>query len=75
MGWVHCDNTLLQTGGIGDWASHKLEHELSALYDIAHGAGLAIVFPAWMKYALAHGGEAKLAQFARAGVRCAGQRR
>lgn len=65
--WAGClaHNTLLQTGRVGDWASHKLEHELSALYDIAHGAGLAIVFPAWMKYALAHGGEAKLAQFGR----------
>ena len=64
--WAGClaHNTLFQTGRVGDWASHKLEHELSALYDIAHGAGLAIVFPAWMKYALAHGGEAKLAQFA-----------
>ena len=63
--WAGClaHNTLFQTGRVGDWASHKLEHELSALYDIAHGAGLAIVFPAWMKYALAHGGEAKLAQF------------
>ncbi len=43
-------NNLLDTGRIGDWASHKIEHELSAIYDIAHGAGLAIVFPAWMKY-------------------------
>lgn len=59
-------NTLLQTGRVGDWASHKIEHELSALYDIAHGAGLAIIFPAWMKYVLP-GGEAKLKQFA---VRC-----
>ncbi len=57
-------NTLLQTGRIGDWASHKLEHELSALYDIAHGAGLAIVFPAWMKYTLPRGGAGELAQFA-----------
>ena len=57
-------NTLLQTGCIGDWASHKLEHELSALYDIAHGAGLAIMFPAWMKYVLPRGGEKKLSQFA-----------
>ncbi len=57
-------NTLLDTGRIGDWASHKLEHELSALYDIAHGAGLAIVFPAWMKFVLENGGEKKLAQFA-----------
>ena len=43
-------NNLLDTGRIGDWASHQIEHELSALYDIAHGAGLAIVFQAWMKY-------------------------
>lgn len=34
----------------GDWSSHMLEHSVSAFYDIAHGAGLAIVFPAWMKY-------------------------
>ena len=34
----------------GDWASHQIEHSVSAYYDIAHGAGLAIVFPAWMKY-------------------------
>ncbi len=34
----------------GDWASHSIEHSLSALYGVAHGAGLAIVFPAWMKY-------------------------
>lgn len=33
----------------GDWATHVLEHELSAYNDIAHGAGLAIMFPAWMK--------------------------
>lgn len=41
------------TCGVGrteDWASHGLEHELSALYDVAHGAGLAVIFPAWMKY-------------------------
>ena len=64
--WTGClaHNTLLETGRIGDWASHKLEHELSALYDIAHGAGLAIVFPAWMKYVLTRGGAGKLRQFA-----------
>jgi len=43
-------NGLLDTGRIGDWASHALDHELSALFDIAHGAGLAIMFPAWIKY-------------------------
>jgi len=64
--WTGClaHNTLFQTGRVGDWASHKLEHELSALYDIAHGAGLAIVFPAWMKYVLPRGGAKKLSQFA-----------
>ena len=43
-------NNLLDTGRVGDWASHMIEHELSAIYDIAHGEGLAIIFPAWMKY-------------------------
>ena len=43
--------------GVGreqDWSSHNLEHELSALYDCAHGAGLAVVFPAWMEYNMHH---------------------
>ncbi|MBR3842510.1 MAG: iron-containing alcohol dehydrogenase [Christensenellaceae bacterium] len=40
----------LGVGKIGDWASHNIEHELSAFNDVAHGAGLAIVFPAWMRY-------------------------
>jgi len=43
-------NGFLDTGRIGDWASHALDHELSALFDLAHGAGLAIIFPAWIKY-------------------------
>lgn len=43
-------NGLLGKGREEDWASHGIEHELSGIYDIAHGAGLAIVFPAWMKY-------------------------
>jgi alcohol dehydrogenase YqhD (iron-dependent ADH family) len=43
-------NNLLSTGRIGDWASHAIEHELSALFDIAHGAGLSIIFPAWITY-------------------------
>ena len=37
-----------------DWASHAMEHELSAVYDCAHGAGLAVVFPAWMTYNMKH---------------------
>jgi alcohol dehydrogenase YqhD (iron-dependent ADH family) len=43
-------NGLLDTGRIGDWASHALDHELSALFELAHGAGLAIIFPAWLRY-------------------------
>jgi alcohol dehydrogenase YqhD (iron-dependent ADH family) len=43
-------NNLLSTGRVGDWASHGIEHELSALFDIAHGAGLSIIFPAWIIY-------------------------
>ncbi|MBU3086998.1 iron-containing alcohol dehydrogenase [Clostridium gasigenes] len=47
-------NDSLSMGRIGDWASHDIEHELSGIYDIAHGAGLAIIFPAWMKYVYKH---------------------
>ena len=43
-------NDLLGTGRVGDWGAHNIEHELSALYDVPHGAGLAAVFPAWMRY-------------------------
>jgi len=43
-------NNLLDQGREGDWASHDIEHEISGIYDLAHGAGLSIVFPAWMKY-------------------------
>ena len=43
-------NGLLGTGRAQDWSSHVIEHELSAHYDIPHGAGLAIVFPAWIKH-------------------------
>ncbi len=46
-----------------DWGSHMIEHELSAKYDVSHGAGLAVVFPAWMKYVYAHRPEL-FAQFA-----------
>jgi len=42
-------NGLLACGKITDWATHMLEHELSAYYDLNHGAGLAILFPNWMK--------------------------
>lgn len=57
-------NGLLGTGREEDWASHGIEHELSAYYGIAHGAGLAIIFPAWMKYVYGQDIE-RFAQFAR----------
>ena len=47
-------NDLLSTGRQGDFASHMIEHELSAINDVAHGAGLAIILPAWMKYVYKH---------------------
>lgn len=43
-------NGLIGMGREEDWASHDIEHELSAIYDIAHGTGLSIVNPAWIKY-------------------------
>ena len=43
-------NNLLGVGREQDWACHAMEHELSALYHVDHGAGLAVVTPAWMKY-------------------------
>ncbi len=54
------------TCGVGreeDWASHFMEHELSALYDVTHGAGLAVIVPAWMEYLIEEKSD-KLSQFA-----------
>ena len=46
-------NGLTSAGSFGgDWSSHAIEHSLSALYDIPHGAGLAIITPAWMRYVM-----------------------
>ena len=54
-------NNVCGVGRAQDWSSHGIEHELSALYDCAHGAGLAVVMPAWMAYVMA----ADVARFAR----------
>ena len=54
--------------GVGreqDWNSHGIEHELSALYDCAHGAGLAVIMPAWMEHVYRH----NPLRFAQAAVR------
>ncbi|QNM05639.1 iron-containing alcohol dehydrogenase [Qiania dongpingensis] len=56
-------NDICGVGREQDWASHNLEHELSALYDCAHGAGLAVMFPAWMTYVMPHDVN-RFAQFA-----------
>lgn len=37
-----------------DWSTHAIEHELSAIYDVAHGAGLAVILPAFMLYTVDH---------------------
>ncbi|HPJ02398.1 MAG TPA: iron-containing alcohol dehydrogenase [Candidatus Limiplasma sp.] len=47
---AHCD--VLGVGRQQDWSTHMMEHELSGLYDVAHGAGLAVMFPAFLKYQL-----------------------
>lgn len=43
-------NNLTASGRQTDFACHRIEHEISAMYNVAHGAGLAVVTPAWMKY-------------------------
>ncbi|MDO8802858.1 MAG: iron-containing alcohol dehydrogenase [Elusimicrobiota bacterium] len=55
----------LATCGYGGmtFINHAIEHSLSALYDIAHGAGLAIVMPAWFKHHLETAGPARLQKF------------
>ncbi|WP_096156828.1 MULTISPECIES: iron-containing alcohol dehydrogenase [Bacillus] len=45
-------NGMLQMGYRGDWASHGIEHAVSAIYDIPHAGGLAILFPNWMKHVI-----------------------
>lgn len=45
-------NGILGVGRQEEWTTHGLEHELSALYDMTHGAGLAVMFPAYMTYTL-----------------------
>lgn len=62
-------NDTVGVGRVSDFGSHQIEHELSALYDVAHGAGLAVVFPAWMRYQM-HKDVMRFAQFAVRVYRC-----
>lgn len=47
-------NGVMKVGRQGDWASHALSHEISGQWDAAHGAALAAIFPAWMRYVWKH---------------------
>jgi alcohol dehydrogenase YqhD (iron-dependent ADH family) len=54
-------NGILAMGVRGDWATHNLEHAVSAIHDIPHGGGLAILFPNWMRHTM----ESNVARFKR----------
>lgn len=59
-----CHNDVMGVGRQQDWNSHHLEHVLSAKYDCAHGAGLAVIMPAWMTYCAKHRDPMRFAQMA-----------
>lgn len=56
-------NDTCSLGRQEDWNSHAMEHEISAEYDVTHGAGLAVIFPAFLEYASEHN-PGKVAQLA-----------
>jgi len=58
-------NGLLGVGKRTDWATHDIEHEISALYDVTHGLGLAVLTPYWMQYVLDEQTAPRLAEYAR----------
>lgn len=58
-------NGILSTGKDTDWATHEIEHELSAFFDMTHGLGLAILIPHWMNYVLDETNAGKFAEYAR----------
>ena len=45
-------NGLTGCGVTDDWATHQLEHELSGMFDVTHGAGLAAIWPSWARYVM-----------------------
>ena len=61
-------NNICGVGRKQDWNSHGLEHELSGIYDCAHGAGLAVIMPAWMEFVTPH----NVMRFAQLAVRVFG---
>ena len=56
-------NGLTGCGVSDDWATHQLEHELSGLFDVTHGAGLAAVWPSWARYVM-HENVSRFVRFA-----------
>lgn len=64
-GGMMAHNNSCGVGRSQDWTSHNIEHELSALYDCAHGAGLAVTMPAVFKYTYKH----DVSRFAQIAVR------
>lgn len=52
-GTIMAHNDILGLGRKQNWDSHEIEHALSAIYDIPHGLGMAVILPAWMKYVYA----------------------
>lgn len=61
-------NDIIGVGRSQDWNSHAIEHELSGMYDVAHGAGLAVIMPAWMEFVMHH----NVMKFAQMAVRVFG---
>lgn len=61
-------NDLTGCGTTGDWATHMLEHELSAIFKVAHGAGLAAIWPHWATYTM----DENISRFARFAVNVMG---
>ena len=58
-------NGLIGYGKITDWATHMIEHSVSALYDVTHGIGLAVLTPFWMEYVLDEKTAPKFAEYAK----------
>ncbi|MDD5504062.1 MAG: iron-containing alcohol dehydrogenase [Candidatus Omnitrophica bacterium] len=58
-------NGLLGAGRITDWSSHGIEHEISAVYDISHGAGLSVIVPNWMRHVLSKETACRFADYGR----------
>ena len=54
---------LLGKGVQEDWATHQLEHELSGMFDVTHGAGLAAIWPSWARYTM-HENMSRFVRFA-----------